>query len=78
MPIWRKEHETSRVMVHLFGIVIFAIAATALCGQISGRPVLYSWGFTGTMSLPTAFCLCLAGIGFFLVSRGEALHAGGS
>lgn len=78
MPIWRKEHELARVVVHFIGMIIFAIGTTALSGWITGHPALYQWGLTGQMSLPTAFCLCLAGIGFFLVSRGEARHGGGA
>lgn len=74
MPIWRKEHELARVVVHYIGISVTAVAVTSLCGIMSGHPVLYNWGSVGSMSLPTSFCFFLAGIGFYLVSRGEALH----
>jgi len=76
-PVWRKEHEVARVVVHFIGMIVFSIGMSAVCGQLAGRPALYEWGFAGQMSLPTAVCLCLSGIGFFLVSRGEAGHADG-
>lgn len=75
MPIWRREHELARVVVHYIGIIITAISTCALCGQLSHQQWLYQWGYTGTMALPTAFCLCLTGIALFLLSRGED-HAG--
>lgn len=78
MPIWRKEHELARVIVHYIGIVGVVISGTALCGQLSHNIALYQWGHTGAMSLPTATICCLFGIGFFLVSRGEAPNAGDS
>lgn len=72
MPVWRKEHELTRVIVHHIGIVGSVICGTALCGQISDRPYLYQWGHSGSMSLPTAI-VCLAyGIAMFMLSRGEA------
>jgi hypothetical protein len=76
MPIWRKEHEKSRVFVHYIGLVVAAVAVTALCGQLARIPLLFEWGHTGSMSLPTAICLLLCGIGFFIVSRGEATLIG--
>lgn len=76
MPVWRKEHEPARVTVHFVGMVITAISGTSICGQISGRANFATWGAQGAMSLPTAVCLVLAGIGFFLLSRGEDRRAG--
>lgn len=78
MPVWRKEHELARVIVHYIGIIITSVSGSALCGQLGRRAYLYQWGYTGTMALPTALCLLLTGIGFFLVSRGEEPHAGDS
>jgi len=76
MPVWRKEHELSRTVVHYIGIISTVTCSVSLLGQIFNRPMLYSWGRYGAMSLPTA-CVCMAfGIGFFLVSRGETSRAG--
>lgn len=76
MPIWRREHELARVFVHFIGMIITAIAITAILGRMSHHAVLTGWGDPVPMSVPTAFCLMLSGVGFFLVSRGEATHAG--
>jgi hypothetical protein len=76
MPIWRKEHEKSRVIVHYIGLIVAAIAVTALCGQLARMPLFFEWGHTGSMSLPTAVSLLLCGIGFWLVSRGEVSPIG--
>lgn len=74
MPIWRKEHELARVIVHYIGLVLVAIAVTAMAGWFADKPVMYQWGRPVGMALPTSFAFILAGIGFFLVSRGEATH----
>jgi hypothetical protein len=77
MPVWRKEHEAARTVVHYIGIVSTVICLLALIGQIFHQPTLYTWGHYGAMSFPTA-CVCVAfGIGFFLVSRGEVSNVGG-
>jgi len=76
MPIWRKEHEVARVSVHFIGLIVTAISGAAFCGQIAHSPIMYQWGFYGTMSLPTALCLILTGVALFLLSRGEG-HYGG-
>ena len=77
MPIWRKEHELARVVVHYIGMIICAIAVTALLGRLANHPYVSGWGDPVPMSFPTAVCLTLAGCGFFLVSRGEAAHGDG-
>lgn len=76
MPIWRKEHEKSRVLVHYIGLIVTAIAVTALCGQFAHVPLFFEWGHVGSMSLPTATSLLLCGVGFFIVSRGEESSVG--
>lgn len=77
MPIWRREHELARVVVHYIGIIICAVAITVITGRLSHVSALSGWGDPVPMSFPTAGCLVLAGIGFFLVSRGEAAHGDG-
>lgn len=52
----------------------FAVGLAAFCGQLAGQPILYTWHHIGAMALPTAFTTMFYGIGFFLVSRGEAPH----
>lgn len=76
MPIWRKEHEASRVSIHFFGMITFTISACALIGQYTHRPMMYGWGHSGEMSAPTAVCMLLNGIAWFLVSRGEVRRSG--
>lgn len=78
MPVWRKEHELARVVVHFIGIILTSVSGSALCGHLSRQAYLYQWGYTGAMALPTATCMLLAGVGFFLVSRGEEPDAGNS
>lgn len=77
MPVWRREHELSRVMIHYMGIVTTAICVSAILGQVTNQPYLYAWGHYGAMSLPTATVCTSFGIGFFMVSRGEAPHDNG-
>lgn len=76
MPTWRKEHEIARVSIHFFGMVTFVIAACALVGQYTHRPMMYGWGGSGQMSTPTAICMLLNGISWYLMSRGEARRGG--
>lgn len=76
MPIWRKEHELARVIVHYVGVLGTVACIMALIGQLTSRPALYSWGHFGAMSLPTAVVCTAYGIAVYLVSRGEATHAG--
>lgn len=71
MPVWRREHEGSRVFVHYISMLIVVIASLALLGQLARRPAMYSWTASGTMALPTAICLLFTGISLFLISRGE-------
>jgi len=71
MPIWRKEHELARLIVHFIGMIVFGVGLTAICGQLSGQAGLYQWGHVGSMAVPTGICAILSGIGFFLISRGE-------
>ncbi len=77
-PIWRKEHELARTITHWIGMGIFAIGLTAFLGHLSGQASWYSWGRIGAMAMPSSFTAMLSGIGFFLVSRGEAPHGDGN
>lgn len=77
MPVWRKEHELARVFVHYIGLLGAAISGMAVCGHITNRPELYQWNHSGIMALPTASVCFFYGVGMYLVSRREAIHAGG-
>jgi polyferredoxin len=74
MPVWRKEHEFARVVVHFIGMIIFAIGLTAFSGHLSNNAPMISWGYVGAMAMPSAVVAMLSGVAFFLVSRGEASH----
>lgn len=77
MPIWRKEREPARVLVHWIGMIGFGIGLAAFCGQLSGQPIFYSWKHTGAMAFPTAMVTMIYGIGLFIVSRGESADSEG-
>lgn len=77
MPIWRREHELARVVIHYMGIVTTAISASTILGQVTNQPYLYAWGHYGAMSLPTGVVCTAFGVGFFMVSRGEAPNDAG-
>lgn len=76
-PIWRKDHEKSRVTVHMIGMGTSGASIAALCGHLAHQPPLYQWGFSGIMSFPTAFILAWVGLALFLCSRGEAADDAG-
>ncbi len=72
MPIWHKNHQAARNVVHFIGMIVSATSLTAICGYAARKPAFYSWGSPGAMGLPTSVCLCAVGFALFLISRGEA------
>lgn len=55
-----------RMTIHFVGILVSSIAIIAISGQLLDAPFLYDWGGHGGLSIPTAVCFLLIGIGFLI------------